>query len=94
MLVRGCIELCGKHHKNLDIAKEVGIGSGAEIDCPLGTSGSMRIAAFKLWTQVCQKPPFAGEADWKGRAAFGTLLRAGWGEVRGSAKAQGRSIAS
>jgi hypothetical protein len=57
-LVRGYIELCGKHHKNLDIAKEVGIGLGAEIDCPLGTSGSMRIAAFKLWSQVCQNETF------------------------------------
>ena len=30
------------------------MGSGTEIPCTLGTSGSMRIAAFQLRSQACQ----------------------------------------
>jgi hypothetical protein len=33
-------------------------GSGTEIPCDLGTSGSMRIAAFELTSQACQQLTF------------------------------------
>jgi hypothetical protein len=38
---------------------KVAFGSGTEIPCVFGTSGSMRIAAFELRSQECHDLTFA-----------------------------------
>ena len=46
--------MCGRANDELDVSTMVRFGSGSEIPCAFGTSGSMSIAAFELKSQSCQ----------------------------------------